>query len=207
MSSDADRTVDNVAGFDFLPGHMDLVTGQLNIDAGEGFDQMLMISDEAATVGDPNIVITDQQPDASFPNHEIYITGLAPAGISYRSAAGGDYGGGITIWTSRADDVLTIDGTHERAGLRTVTTVNTNSGEDHVTVDLSDGVATPGRDGFFVLNTEADNDVVDASASTRSLVIFGGDGELDKIRGGQGDDVIFGDVGSGALLRPRADAS
>lgn len=194
ISSAADRSVDTIAGYDFLPGHLDLILGRLNIDAGSGTGQVLMISDEASTVGDPDVRISDLKPNVSFPDSEIYLTGLAPAGVSYQSASDGDYAGGITIWTGRGADHIVIDGTHERAGLRTITTLNTNDGEDDVTVDLSAGTGTLARDGFFVLNTEADNDVVDASQSTLPLVLFGGSGELDKIRGGQGDDVIFGDV-------------
>ena len=49
-------------------------------------------------------------------------------------------------------------------------------------------------DGSLALNTEGGDDIVDASASTLDLVIFGGDG-ADNIMGGTGNDIIFGDQG------------
>src|SRR5262249_19151440 len=99
----------------------------------------------------------------------------------------------------------TVDGTHTRAGLRTITTLNTGEGNDRVTVSLD--AAT---DGFFVVNTQGGDDTVNAAgatvpvpvgpgtitlpASTVPLVIFGGLGR-DTIDGGEGADIIFGDLG------------
>ena len=106
--------------------------------------------------------------------------------------------GGITIWTGYGDETIFIDGTHLRAGLRTVTTLNTGLGDDHVTVDLD-----AGEDGFFVLNTQGpfndyltlgDRDTVRAAASTLPLIIFGGQ-DQDDLVAGQADDLVFGDRG------------
>ena len=58
-----------------------------------------------------------------------------------------------------------------------------------------------GSDGFFVVNTEAGDDTVDAdgstalpAASTLPLVVFGGFGS-DTIWSGLGADLLFGDLG------------
>ena len=83
----------------------------------------------------------------------------------------GNYSGGITIWTSEFSDGITVEGTHERAGVRTTTTLNTGAGSDDVIINLEDG-----HDGFFVLNLEEGDDVVDASGSNLPLIIFGNAG-------------------------------
>ena len=65
ISSNADLDHDtifttdgNADAFDFLTGNLDDLRGDLNLDFGTG-RHGLMISDEAATVGDDSIVITD----------------------------------------------------------------------------------------------------------------------------------------------------
>jgi Ca2+-binding RTX toxin-like protein len=50
------------------------------------------------------------------------------------------------------------------------------------------------KDGPISINTEEGDDVIDGSASTRPLVLFGGEG-TDRIYGGSADDIIFGDRG------------
>ncbi|KPK77738.1 MAG: hypothetical protein AMJ79_02265 [Phycisphaerae bacterium SM23_30] len=195
VSSEADYGVDDFV--DFLPGDLDLIQGNLNINAGSG-RHLLMISDEAAAAGDDSVIITDQ-PLTGLPNAEIAVTGLAPAPITYRANdPAGNFADGITLWSGSGDDNITVDGTHKRDGLRTVTTLNTGLGNDNITVALD-----AETDGFFVLNTQgadhptdlsADDDVVDASASSLPLIIFAGQGN-DQITGGSGDDIIFGDRG------------
>jgi hypothetical protein len=100
---------------------------------------------------------------------EIYIVGLAEGVITFRGDTNDNIADGITIWSGFGDDVIEINGTHYRDGLRTITTLNTGLGDDTVTVDLD----TPGDDGFFVLNTQgpyneflaiSDNDTVIAAA-------------------------------------------
>jgi Ca2+-binding RTX toxin-like protein len=49
-------------------------------------------------------------------------------------------------------------------------------------------------DGVFAVNTQGGNDVIDASASTLGIVAFGGLGN-DRITGGSGEDILFGDRG------------
>jgi Ca2+-binding RTX toxin-like protein len=283
ISSDADFDFDDHV--EFLTGHLDDIRGTLNINA-RGGRHLVMISDEAARAGDTNVLITDSYAAASArepnvaANGEIFIIGLAPAGISFRADADGNFADGVTIWTGWGDDTITIDGTHERAGVRTVTTLNTGLGDDTVIVDL-DEVEADGGDGFFVLNMQgpynhsislatdvsagdhrtpadevrvfldgveldasrfsvdtvtdtlglmidlapfarpdlrveirkpgaaaaiaktftlprhdagSDQDTVDASGSTRPLVIFGGQDD-DTITGGAAGDIIFGERG------------
>jgi len=183
-------------------GVLDELLGTLNIDAGSG-RHLLMISDEAATAGDGYVLITDSHArafarDANVAvEGEIFIAGLAPAAISYRAAAHGNFADGITIWSGFGNDTIEIDGTHFRTDVRTVTTLNTGLGDDQVFVDLQEG-----SDGFFVLNTQgpyddrslSDKDVVDAGQSSLPLIVFGGQDD-DWIRGGSGGDLIFGDRG------------
>ncbi|MEW6161424.1 MAG: calcium-binding protein, partial [Verrucomicrobiota bacterium] len=189
VSSTAD--FDQSSSTDFLTGHLHQITGMLNLSAGSG-RHLLMISDEASTIGDNTLVISDSKTglDPNLPDSDIYITGFAPAGITFKSAANGHFADGVTFWTSSGHDTIRVDGTHERNGVRTITTLNTGAGDDFVTANL-----TAAQDGFFVLNTEADEDVIDASASSLPLVLFGGEGILDKITGGTGNDIIFGDLG------------
>jgi Ca2+-binding RTX toxin-like protein len=155
VSSTADLKLGDY--IEFLPGDLNDLRGTLNLYAGSGRHK-LMISDEAALVGDTNVLITDVWSAAAgrdkdvAPNAEIFIVGLATSqvagSITYR-ADNANFADGITMWTGYGDDTITIDGTHLRSGLRTITTLNTGLGDDTVTVDLQ-----VGEDDFFVLNTQ-----------------------------------------------------
>ncbi|MDI1313706.1 FlgD immunoglobulin-like domain containing protein, partial [Prosthecobacter sp.] len=188
----ADNT--SFAAVTSMKGTLDAVQGTLNIDAGSGTN-LLMVSDVGSRVGDSSVVMTSSQ-----------IRGLAPADINYN--ASGTFAGGITVWSGYGNDTVTVFSTRQDTGplvgglaVRTITTLNTGLGNDHVTVALDSTT-----DGFFVLNTQGpfdhdylgtsrtDDDVVDASGSSLPLVIFGGQGK-DDITGGSGDDIIFGDRG------------
>ena len=78
----------------FLAGDLNAVAGTLNLDLGAG-RHTLLISDEGTDVGDPNVLITDvvaaaRARDAALSaTGEIFVVGLAPAGISYRADASG----------------------------------------------------------------------------------------------------------------------
>ncbi|PKQ06443.1 MAG: hypothetical protein CVT71_01460, partial [Alphaproteobacteria bacterium HGW-Alphaproteobacteria-10] len=96
----------------------------------------------------------------------------------------------LEIFLGSGGDTLNVTGVMKRDDAhRTITVVNTGAGNDAVTVSL----AAAGN-GFFVLNTEAGDDHIDASASTLGVTIFGGLGS-DTITGGHGADTIFGDKG------------
>ncbi|MDH4157891.1 MAG: matrixin family metalloprotease [candidate division Zixibacteria bacterium] len=217
ISSNADldlHTDKTTAGqpdvFEFLTGDLDDIMGNLNIDVGEGCHRLL-ISDEVATVGDPDVIITDMPVtptgEGGFDETsaaEIQIQGLAFGDITYGADPAANLFDGVIYWTGSGDDTIDIDGTHYREGERTTTVLNTGLGDDHITVDLDTG-----EDGFFVLNTmggaashtpvdsniaESDEDTVRASESTLPLIIFGGLGN-DDIIAGQNEDVVFGDFG------------
>ena len=157
ISSRADVAIDGEP--EFLAGDLDDIDGTLNLDLGSG-RHTLLLSDEGADAGD-TVRITDLGDvalgiDANLSSTgEIFVTGLAPAGISWRAAADGTFADGIRIWTSGLADTIAIDGTHERAGVRTTTWLNTGLGGDSVTVGL-----TAGQDGFFVLNAQGPNEHV-----------------------------------------------
>ena len=144
----------------FLAGDLDAVEGTLNLDLGTG-RHTLLISDEGTNVPDTDVLVTDvaaaaiTRDAALSATGEIFVVGLAPAGISYRAAASGTFADGIRIWAGGGADTITINGTHQRAGVRTTTWLNTGLGDDTVTVAL-----TQGQDGFLVLNTQGPNDNV-----------------------------------------------
>ncbi|MDA8435365.1 MAG: hypothetical protein M0Z98_05210, partial [Actinomycetales bacterium] len=152
---------------EFLPGGLDGIDGTLNLDLGSGRNT-LQISDEASSTGDPRVLMTDVRSaawvrdeavtaaEAIFGSpQEIYLVGLAQGSITWRTASDGNLADGIRIWSGSGADTFVVDGTHNRAGLRTTTWLNTGLGNDDVTVNL-----TNGQDGFFVLNTQGPVDNV-----------------------------------------------
>ena len=176
---------------DFLTGHLHDIDGMLNIDAGVG-RHVLLVSDEASTVGDANVWITDGPLSGTAePQAEIYMLGLADGAITYKADANnGNFAKGITVWTGFGNDKIDIEGTHIRSGVRTVTTLNTGLGDDIINVDLDTDAndADAAGDDFFVLNTQgpyndflatSDNDIVRGANSTLPLIIFGGQGNDD----------------------------
>jgi len=75
------------------------------------------------------------------------------------------------------------------ADFYTQTILDTGLGDDEVKVKLD-----ANEDGAFALNLNVGDDQADATGSTAPLVIFGWDG-ADRITGGDGNDIIFGDRG------------
>ena len=110
---------------DFLRGDLDALAGALNLDLGTG-RHTLMISDEAAAVG-------DTRPRSPTPRRRT-LNGLVGRrrDLDHRPRRAGrhhlprrrrgNFADGITYWTGSGADTITIDGTHLRAGVRTVTT-------------------------------------------------------------------------------------
>ncbi|HEX4527586.1 MAG TPA: hypothetical protein VH108_12695 [Gaiellaceae bacterium] len=197
VSSLANETLASAQTTDLLLGNLDDLLGNLNIDAGAGRHR-LFVSDEAAVVGDPNVSITDHPlATTRLPLTEIEISGLAPAAIDYQAATNGTFVDGITVWSGYGNDTFSVDGTHRRATVNEITTLNTGLGDDNVTVNLD------GNDGSFVLNTQgpynqflslSDKDVVNGAGSSLPLVVFGGQDD-DQITTGTGNDIVVGDRG------------
>jgi Ca2+-binding RTX toxin-like protein len=188
---------------DLLGGVLDDILGSLNLQFGTGHGTLL-VSDLDARAGDADVLVTDRiaaarDRDADVAAWaEIAMLGLAAGSISYAAAATGDLAGGIRLWTGYGADHLTVDGSFARAGRRTTTWLNTGLGDDTVLADL-----TAGQDGNVVLNLQgpdrsrpdaADDDTLDASASSLPLVVFGGQGD-DTITTGSGADTVLGDHG------------
>ncbi len=168
---------------DHLGGDLDAVVSELFVHAGGGTNNLLMISDREAMSGDPGVGYDGAS-----------LTGLAPAQINH-DAGGGEFGGGITIWTSEFDDTIAVTGTalSTTGGTRTLTVMNTGDGADDVTVTLDD------TDGPFVLNLEEGDDTANAAAATIDLIVVGGLGG-DGITTGSGHDTVLGDLGTVATF-------
>jgi len=181
------------------------ILGQRNVavlDAGSG-RHLLMISDAEATSGDGSIAAPVRLTNA-------LLSGLAPADVTYTADdSDGNFADGITLWAGSGDDTFVVESTHRHSGLRTVTTLNTGAGSDRATVQLD-----AAEDGFFVLNTQADDDVIDDAdpsdidriSSTAAAIggadtittgsgadIVGGGAEGDAMTVGDGRNIVFGD--------------
>ncbi|MFA5123537.1 beta strand repeat-containing protein [Zavarzinia sp.] len=219
------------APVDFLTGNLRDISGALNIDAGTGQNRLL-ISGEAGTLDNGDIVLTDQVGTvAGAPaSAEIAITGLtggdnsfgwvdmAQGLITFQAAPAaptpGNFGGGVTLWTGFGADTIWVDGAADQAGVRTITTLNTGLGDDTVGVNL-----TAGQDGVFVLNTQGPWNDYPASAypgiSDIDTVLGAGNNPANGpagayestagliVFGGQGDDTIVGGSGRDMLFGDR----
>ena len=137
--------------------------------------------------------------DASIDNFEQRITGLGMGPDRYiggRLQPGGiTYGGVETTLINLGTGSDTFEVTSTSPTVRpdqtfqTWTMLNTGAGDDNITVELDND------DGAFSVDTGIGNDTVDGTASSRSLVIFGG----------EGDDMLSGGLSRRHYLRrPRA---
>jgi hypothetical protein len=189
ISSNADLDQNTQPGFDFLTGDMNSMYGSLNVDFGTGRHR-LMISNEAATAGDPNIQITDHttattnalQLNASY---ELFITGmsqggtpLTQGGIAIKTGlTGGNFRDGVQIWTGSGNDNVYIDGTENRGSDpsdRTVTMLNTGLGNDNVTTNLQAGAALQvTTEGFTGLTSQVESLAINATGGTFTLTFDG----------------------------------
>jgi len=153
-------------------GTVNAINALLTLNADGGYD-ILNVDDSGDTQANEGILTQDR------------ITGLGmTGGIVYTGMEQ------LEISLGSGDDEFAVESTMTgEDGFHTVTVLNTGAGDDSVAVSLEAGI-----DGFFALNTEEGDDIVDAAASTLPLVIFGGEGN-DEIHGGQADDIIFGDKG------------
>src|SRR5262249_11905754 len=116
-----------------------------------------------------------------------------PGGISYADLEA------VEAHLGRGDDKVRVDYATNaedhptRLGsstdFYTQTILDTGLGKDEVTIKLD-----ANEDGAFALNLNAGDDIANATGSPAPLVIFGWDG-ADRITGGDGNDIIFGDRG------------
>ena len=122
----------------------------------------------------------------------LILSGKTAASIEeVRLGSGGDTFE-VSGTAQRTDDPATA-GVDE--SFRTVTIVNAGAGSDTVTVSTA-----AESNGLLAVNLESGDDVFNAAGdgatapATLEMIVFGGEG-VDTIRGGQGNDAIFGDKG------------
>jgi hypothetical protein len=200
--------LDPVSGAVVRPGGtLDFVQGILNIEAGSDHNT-LSVSDRNDTDPDSNVVITGSA-----------ITGLAPVEITYQATDGdfsgqgkwtgladvGLFGRGINVYGGLGGNTIDIQSIHTSGPLSTpfgreITTVFAGEGSDFVTAEVADD---PGR--FLVLRGQGDDDVLDASATSLPVTVFG-DEANDTIQGGTNKDHLLGDEGRIYYLLPSLEA-
>ncbi len=160
--------------------------GSLNLGYAGSVDQLGM---ELKVFGEEGIdaLLVDDSGDTASNNGRLTstsITGLGMGeGITYESVE--DLG----VFLGSGDDTFTVEGTYKRDNFFTVTAVGTGPGNDTVTVSVDEMT-----DGFIAVDAEDGDDVIDATASTLPVTLFGGAGN-DILSGGRGNDVMFGDRG------------
>ena len=176
---------------DTAPGHLDLIEGQLNLEAGTGTNS-LFVSDNEATdgdgFGDSPVIITSTD-----------ITNLAPAQITYE-ATNGNFEAGLSIWTSPLADNIDITSVDVGSPV-TMTSVYTAGGNDDVRIEVVDPngdlhtTLPEGIDRRLRVRTQAGDDVIDASRTELALRLESGTGQ-DIVKGGHNDDIIHTGDGS-----------
>ncbi|MBT4724249.1 MAG: calcium-binding protein, partial [Planctomycetaceae bacterium] len=141
ISSTTEVNSNTQSSTSFLSGNLDSIQGNLAIDAGAGTHRLL-ISDEAGTTP-RSILVTGDAVSANAglvtplpPNKDLYIIGLANAPITIDAPPTGDFSRGTTIWTGWNDEDVTIEDTHFRAGIESITSINTGLGNDEITATI-----------------------------------------------------------------------
>ena len=153
------------------------ILGAVTIDAARGM-ATLNVSDSGDTLPSPNVIITATS-----------ITGLSPAAITYVTS-GGTFNGGVNISAGSGGNTIVIQSTNHDPG--TTTTVWSGNGSDTVTVTETDPTS-------LVINGQAGNDVIDATATTTGVTITDGNGN-DVILGGSGNDTITAGNGNDQII-------
>jgi Ca2+-binding RTX toxin-like protein len=155
-----------------IGGTLNGIGGAITLSAGVGYD-ILNLDDTGDTTSSSGVL------------GATVISGFGMAGDL-------TYGGveQLEVSLGAGQDSVQVESTMDAIdGIEPITLLNTGAGADQVSIALD-----AASDGFFALNTEAGDDIVDASTSTLSLVIFGGDG-ADNLTGGLAPDILFGDRG------------
>jgi hypothetical protein len=189
ISSEASQ-VDNetAASLEFLTGWLDYLEKDLTVNVGIGRHRLL-ISDENSTISKGN----DITGPAELTKESLTNISYDLGDIFY-TAEGGNWSAGVNLWLGKGDDrlnVVSVPSNPGSATLRTTTMVRAGPGEDTLNIALEED---DHQGTVFVANGEADNDVINASQSTLGVILFG-DGGDDRILGGAGRDVVFGDFG------------
>ena len=170
-------------------GHVQDLLGELQIQAGTG-NNALRISDYDNSLPADGTIREDQ------------IAGLAPTVIAY-DAAGGNFNGGVVVWSGTADDLLRVESVD--ISDESITTLYTGAGNDAIIISASDQ-AVPSHQQLagaelrrLEIQGRAGADVIDASHASLAIRALGGD-QNDVLVGGSGDDVLWGDADDDVLL-------
>ena len=188
ISSDASENSETAASLEFLTGWLDYLEKDLSINVGIGRHRLL-ISDENSAISKG----VDATGPAELTRDSLTNIGDHWGDIFY-TAEGGNWSAGVNLWLGKGDDrldVLSVPSNPGSTFLRTTTTVRAGPGEDTVNIALD---AEEHQGTVFVANGQANKDVINASQSTLGVILFG-DGGDDRILGGLGRDVVFGDFG------------
>jgi Ca2+-binding RTX toxin-like protein len=185
-------------------GSLDDVLGVLDVDAGAGDHNVLVVDDSADPDADSGVVI-----------NALSVVGLAPADILYTATGGffgshydagsGQFSAGIMISAGTGGDTIRVDGARSNSVIE-VTRIDAGGGDDEVTIPAIDPRylevhGGTGEDliqilsggglfgGLTVFGDEDDDTIVGGPAAD---VLVGGLGN-DTVQGGEGDDVLVGD--------------
>jgi Ca2+-binding RTX toxin-like protein len=191
ISSEASQVnLETAASLEFLTGWLDYLEFDLTVNVGIGRHRLL-ISDENSTVSKGGVDNAAGPAELTWES----LTKISDIlGDFYYTAEGGNWSAGVNLWLGKGDDrlnVLSVPSNPGSTTLRTTTTVRAGPGEDTINIALRE---EDHQGTVFVANGEADNDVIDASQSTLGVILFG-DGGDDRIVGGFGRDILFGDFG------------
>ena len=210
------------------PLSVDDYPGNVLVDGGSGNNQLL-IDDKGDPSGD---TIVQQYADGDFAGY-IQLTGMAgqviediyyPRGDIYYRANGGDFSNGLEIITSVGDDQVNIRALHGADH----TVLSTRAGDDTITVEsfIVDSEASLtiygqindpefGAEAPVVssLDSVADDDIIDASASPIAVTIYGQNGNDtiygsefdDLLHGGDNNDLIIGNLGEDTIIASTGD--
>lgn len=180
ISSEANEDVATSGTVDFLHGWLDYLESDLTINAAKGRHR-LMISDESSSVGKGPAIFSSSSFTAIHDD----------VGDIFFTANGGNWISGVNLWLSPENDevsVVSIPSDPTSPTLQTTTSVHCGDGNDTLTVSIDEDNAV------FVANGQGGDDVLDASASSIPVILFG-DGGSDTLTGGTSNDIIFGDFG------------
>jgi Ca2+-binding RTX toxin-like protein len=182
VSSDANEVISTAGSVDFLEGWLDYIESDLHIEVSTGRHR-LMMSDESSSKskgigsGGPAALTEDSLVQLSDGLGDIFF-----------KATGGNWFGGVNLWLGQNADSLNVLSIPSAAStdLQTSTSLHCGSGDDTVTISLDE---TSLEEVVFVANGQAGDDVIDASASSLPVILFGDDGN-DTLTGGSGNDII-----------------